>query len=40
MAKQEHSTSPSPRKMLPVSKATSMKQEAVTSDQCRPNGIW
>jgi len=40
MQKQERSTSPAPRLILPSSMPTSMKEEAVTSDQCIPNGIW
>ena len=40
MQKQERSTSPAPRLTLPSSMPTSMKEEAFTSDQCMPKGIW
>ena len=40
MQKQERSTSPSPLFTSLSSMPTSMKVEAVTSDQWVPNGIW
>src|SRR6266478_751639 len=33
-------TSPSPRFTSPLLMPTSMNEEALTSDQCMPNGIW